>query len=55
MDSQSGNVSELIRQARQGDPASRDELFRLCRSYLGLLARAQVGRSKRIRWLYVFD
>jgi RNA polymerase sigma-70 factor (ECF subfamily) len=42
MDSQSGNVSELIRQARQGDPASRDELFRLCRSYLGLLARAQV-------------
>jgi len=42
MDSQVGNVSELIRQARQGDAASRDELFRLCRSYLGLLARAQV-------------
>jgi len=42
MESQAGSVSELIRQARQGDAASRDELFRLCRSYLGLLARAQV-------------
>jgi len=35
-------VSELICRARQGDAACRDELFRRCRSYLGLMARAQV-------------
>lgn len=35
-------LSELIRKARQGDMACRDELFRLCRSYLGLVARAEV-------------
>lgn len=42
MESQAANVGELLRRARQGDAASRDELFGLCRSYLGLLARAQV-------------
>lgn len=43
------NVSELIRQAREGDAASRDELFRLCRSYLGLMARAQVESWLRVK------
>jgi RNA polymerase sigma-70 factor (ECF subfamily) len=41
-DSRSANLSELIGKARQGDAACRDELFRLCRSYLGLLAQAHV-------------
>ncbi len=38
----SPNVSELLRLAREGDAASRDALFGLCRSYLGFVARAQV-------------
>ncbi len=36
------NVADLLRRAREGDTASRDALFRLCRSYLGFVARAQV-------------
>ena len=36
------NVSQLIRKAREGDPACRDELFAMCRSYLGVVAQAQV-------------
>ncbi len=36
------DVTELLRQARAGDAASRDALFGLCRSYLGFVARAQV-------------
>ena len=43
------NVSELIRQARNGDAASRDALFGLCRSYLGLMARAQVESWLRVK------
>jgi len=43
------NVSELIRQARNGDAASRDVLFGLCRSYLGLVARAQVESWLRVK------
>jgi RNA polymerase sigma-70 factor (ECF subfamily) len=35
-------VSELIRKAREGDDACRDELFGLCRSYLGVVAQAQL-------------
>jgi RNA polymerase sigma-70 factor (ECF subfamily) len=41
-DSEGENFDELIGKARQGDAACRDELFRLCRSYLGLVARAHV-------------
>jgi RNA polymerase sigma-70 factor (ECF subfamily) len=41
-DSEGVNFGELIGKARQGDAACRDELFRLCRSYLGLVARAHV-------------
>ncbi len=36
------NVSRLIEKARQGDVQCRDQLFELCRSYLGFSARAQV-------------
>jgi RNA polymerase sigma-70 factor (ECF subfamily) len=36
------NVSRLIEKARQGDAPCRDQLFELCRSYLGFAARAQV-------------
>lgn len=43
------NVTELIRLARQGDPASRDELFALCRKYLGYVARAQVETWLRVK------
>jgi RNA polymerase sigma-70 factor (ECF subfamily) len=35
-------VETLLRQARAGDPAARDELFARCRGYLGLLAQAQI-------------
>jgi RNA polymerase sigma-70 factor (ECF subfamily) len=35
-------VSELIRKAREGDADCREQLFGLCRSYLGFVARAQV-------------
>ena len=36
------NVSALIAQARHGDAGCRDQLFALCRSYLEIVARAQV-------------
>jgi RNA polymerase sigma-70 factor, ECF subfamily len=36
------NISDLIERARQGDAAGRDDLFGLCRSYLGFVARSQV-------------
>jgi RNA polymerase sigma-70 factor (ECF subfamily) len=32
----------LLRRARAGDAAARDELFAKCRNYVGLVARAQV-------------
>ena len=41
-DSKQTKVSELITQARQGDAECRDQLFALCRSYLGFVARSQV-------------
>lgn len=42
-------VQKLILQARQGDPACRDQLFQLCRSYLGLVARAQVETWLKVK------
>lgn len=36
------SLVELIEQAREGGPAERDMLFASCRSYLALIARAQV-------------
>jgi RNA polymerase sigma-70 factor, ECF subfamily len=43
------NVSALIQQARQGKVESRDQLFALCRSYLEIVARAQVESSLRAK------
>jgi len=43
------NVSELIRLAREGDAASREALFGLCRRYLGIVARAQVETWLRVK------
>jgi RNA polymerase sigma-70 factor (ECF subfamily) len=42
-------ASELIRLAREGDRCSRDQLFALCRSYLGFVARAQVESWLRVK------
>jgi RNA polymerase sigma-70 factor (ECF subfamily) len=36
------NIAELLAQARQGDAAGRDQLFRQCRNYLGAVAKVQV-------------
>jgi len=36
------DISGLLRRAREGDAASREALFGLCRNYLGFVARAQV-------------
>ncbi len=43
------SVSELIRQARQGDVQCRERLFGLCRSYLGFVARSQVESCLRAK------
>ncbi len=43
------NVTQLIRQARQGDPGCRDELFGLCRDYLRFIARAEVESWLRVK------
>ncbi|MEN6493552.1 MAG: RNA polymerase factor sigma-70, partial [Thermoguttaceae bacterium] len=42
MDEQHSNVGELIERARQGNAECRDQLFALCRNYLGFAARAQL-------------
>jgi RNA polymerase sigma-70 factor (ECF subfamily) len=42
-------IDGLIRRARQGHPASRERLFEMCRSYLGLLARAKVESCLRAK------
>lgn len=34
---------ELLQRARAGDDAAREKLFVLCRDYVGVVARAQVG------------
>ncbi len=43
------NVTQLIRRARQGDLACRDELFGLCRDYLRFIARAEVESWLRVK------
>jgi RNA polymerase sigma-70 factor (ECF subfamily) len=48
-DSESANVSQLIRSARQGNEACRDRLFALCRAWLGLVARAHVESWLRVK------
>lgn len=42
------DIPELLTRVRDGDDAARDELFTQCRSYVGIVARAQVeGRLRR--------
>ncbi len=43
------SVTELIEKARAGDAASRDRLFAVCRSYLGVVARSQVETWLRVK------
>lgn len=43
------NVSELIQRARAGQGDARDQLFALCRSYLGFVARSQVETWLRVK------
>jgi RNA polymerase sigma-70 factor (ECF subfamily) len=38
---------ELLDRARSGDEGARDELFRKCRNYVGVVARAHVENSLR--------
>ncbi len=43
------DISELIERARDGDDECRNQLFGLCRSYLGFVARSQVESSLRVK------
>jgi RNA polymerase sigma-70 factor (ECF subfamily) len=47
MSSSKSVVVELLNRARDGDDAARDELFRRCRNYVTLVARAHVEHSLR--------
>jgi RNA polymerase sigma-70 factor (ECF subfamily) len=40
--SEPNRATKLLARARAGDVAARDELFRLCRNYVAVLARSQV-------------
>ena len=42
-------VAELICRARQGEAECREELFALCRSYLGFAARAQLESWLKVK------
>lgn len=42
-------VAELIRRSRQGDGQCREQLFGMCRSYLGFAARAQVETWLKVK------
>lgn len=47
MNDRSPNIPALLTRARDGDDAARDALFAQCRSYVGIVARAQVeGRLR---------
>lgn len=48
-ESKTPKVSELILGARDGDDECRDQLFEICRSYLGFAARAQVESWLRVK------
>jgi RNA polymerase sigma-70 factor (ECF subfamily) len=43
------SILDLLTRARGGDHQARGELLNLYRNYLGLLARAQMGASLRVR------
>jgi len=48
-EAESPKISQLIEQARHGDAACRDQLFAICRSYLGFAARAQVESWLKVK------
>jgi len=48
-DTETPKVSELIKGARRGNADCREQLFVLCRSYLGFAARAQVESWLRMK------
>jgi len=48
-DAETPKVSELIQRARQGDAGCRDQLFALCRTYLGFAAKAQVESWLKVK------
>jgi RNA polymerase sigma-70 factor (ECF subfamily) len=48
-ETQQRKVAELICRARQGEAECRDELFTLCRSYLGFAARAQLESWLKVK------
>jgi RNA polymerase sigma-70 factor, ECF subfamily len=48
-DSPTRNVTELIHRAREGDLRCREDLFAMCRGYLGYVARAQVESWLRVK------
>ena len=48
-DAEKINVSELIEHARNGDAEARNQLFALCRGYLGFVARCQVESWLRVK------
>ena len=45
----SEEVVELLRRARAGEAGARDELFELCRGYLGYVARSNVETWLRVK------
>jgi RNA polymerase sigma-70 factor, ECF subfamily len=48
-DEQESRVLRLLREARGGDDAARDELFSQCRNYVNLVARSQVETWMRTK------
>ena len=46
---ESVDVTRLIHEARRGDARAREDLFGLCRSYLGFVARAQLESAVRAK------
>lgn len=48
-ESETTNMTKLICGARDGDEQCRDQLFEICRSYLGFAARAQVESWLRVK------
>lgn len=48
-ESETSKITELIEQARRGDAECREQLFELCRKYLGFAARAQVESWLKVK------
>ncbi len=48
-DAKKQDIAELIEKTRQGHAESREQLFALCRTYLGFAARSQVESWLRVK------